>query len=59
MKKLELSEPMSHLLILSSVFLAFLPFLLGDQLVFLANSLMNEGLIMMAQINDYFWTLLS
>ena len=58
MKKLELSEPVSHFLVFSSVLLAFLPFLLGDQLILIANSLWNEGAILIDQFRAYFLSLL-
>jgi len=59
MKNLELSEPVSQLLAFSAVIVAFLPFLLGDQLILIANSLMNEGGVMFDQFSTYVVGLLS
>lgn len=59
MKNLELSEPVSQLLAFSAVIVAFLPFLLGDQLILIAHSLMNEGGVMFDQFSTYLVGLLS
>lgn len=59
MKNLELSEPASHLLVFSAVIVAFMPFLLGDRLILIANSLLNEGGVMFNQFHTYLVSLLS
>ena len=59
MKNLELSEPVSHFLVFSAVIVAFLPFLLGDHLILIANSLVNEGGVMFDQFSNYLVGLLS
>ena len=53
MKKLEISEAASNLLIVGSVSLAFTPFLLGDRLILIVNSLMEQGGVMLAQVGNY------
>lgn len=53
MKKNELSEPLSNLLIIGSVSLAFMPFLLGDRLVMVVTGLMQEGGVMIDQFHNY------
>ena len=42
-KKLEISEAVSHLAVLSAVVVVSLPLLLGDQLPVVASKLLNEG----------------
>jgi len=59
MKKLELSEAASNLLIFGSVSLAFAPFLLGDRLVLLVTDFMQEGGVMFGQLSNYVSWLLS
>ncbi len=59
MKKLELSEAASNLLIISSVSLAFTPFLLGDRLFLIVTGFMKEGTVMLDQFSTYLTTLLS
>lgn len=59
MKKLELSESISNLLVVSSVSLAFIPFLLGDQLILMANGFMNEAAVMFDQFSTELVRLLS
>jgi hypothetical protein len=59
MKKLELSESVSNLLMISSVSLAFIPFLLGDQLILIVNGFMNEASVMFDQFSTYLVRLLS
>lgn len=53
MKKLELSEAASNLLIVGSVSLAFTPFLLGDRLILIVTGLMKEGGVMIDQLTNY------
>ena len=53
MKKNELSEVGSNLLIFGSVTLAIMPFLLGDRLFLIVTGLMKEGGVMIDQIGNY------
>ena len=53
MKKLDLSEPASNLLIFGSVTLAFAPFVLGDRLVLIVSGFMKEGGVLMDQFSNY------
>ena len=59
MKKSELSETASNLLIIGSVSLAFAPFLLGDRLVLVVGSLMKEGGVLLDQFSNYVTWLVS
>ena len=59
MKKLELSDTTSNLLVVSSVLLAMTPFLLGDQLVVIVTGFMKEASVMIDQFSDYLIRLLS
>ncbi|HKG47408.1 MAG TPA: hypothetical protein VKB02_11810 [Pyrinomonadaceae bacterium] len=59
MKKNDFSELASNLLIVGSVSLAFMPFLLGDRLVFVVTGLMREGGIMIDQVSNYLTWLIS
>ena len=59
MKRLELSESVSNLLLLSSVLLAFTPFVLGDRLLLIVSGAMKEGAIMIDQFGAYLTFLLS
>lgn len=59
MKKNELSEPASNLLIIGSVSLAFTPFLLGDRLGLIVSGLMKEGGVMFDQFSNYLLWLVS
>ena len=59
MKKIELSEPFSNLLLVSSVLLALAPLLLGDRLVLIINSAMREGAVMFDQFGAYLASLVS
>jgi len=59
MKKHEMSEAASNLLIFSSVTVALMPFLLGDQLLLVINSLMHEGGLLVNQVSDYVLWLVS
>ena len=53
MKKNEFSELLSNLLIIGSISLAFVPFLLGDQLIPVVDGLMREGGVMISQFHGY------
>ena len=53
MKKLELTEAASNLLIVGSVSLAIAPFLLGDRLFLIVTGFMKEGGVMMDQLTTY------
>ena len=53
MKKNELSEVGSNLLIFGSVTLAIMPFLLGDRLFLIVTGLMKEGGVMIDQFENY------
>lgn len=53
MKKNDLSEAASNLLIFSSVTVALTPFLLGDQLLVVLSGLMHESGLLITQFSDY------
>lgn len=53
MKKNDLSEATSNVLIFSSVSVALVPFLLGDRLVPIVTGLMRDGGSMFSQVSDY------
>lgn len=59
MKKIELSESVSNLLVVSSVSIAFLPFLLGDQLILIGNGFIIEASVMFDQFSTYVVRLMS
>ena len=59
MKKSDLSDATSNLLIFGSVSLALAPFLLGDRLVLVVTGLMKEGGVMLDQFTNYVSWLLS
>jgi len=59
MKKSELSEIASNLLIFGSVSLALAPFLLGDRLILVVTGLMKEGGVMIDQFGNYLSWLVS
>ena len=59
MKKNELSEIGSNLLIVGSVSLAFAPFLLGDRLFLIVTGLVKEGGVMIDQVGNYLSWLVS
>jgi len=59
MKKLEISELTSNLLVASSVLLAVAPLLLGDQLLIVVTSGLREGTIVIDQFINYLTGLLS
>lgn len=53
MRKLDLSDAASNLLIVGSVSLAVAPFVLGDQLVLIVTGLMKDGGVMIDQFSNY------
>jgi hypothetical protein len=56
MKKSDMSDAASNLLIFGSVSLAFMPFLLGDRLVLVVGGFMKEGGVLIDQVTKYvFW----
>lgn len=59
MKKNELSEAASNMLIFSSVSVALIPFLLGERLIPIFTGLMRDGGLMINNFSDYVWWLLS
>lgn len=59
MKKTDLSDAASNLLIIGSVSLAFAPFVLGDRLILVVSGLMKEGGVMLDQFANYVSWLLS
>ena len=59
MKKNDLSEAASTMLIFSSVSVALMPFLLGDRLIPIVTGFMRDGGIMLNQLSDYVWWLVS
>ena len=59
MKKTDFSELASNLLIFGSVSLALAPFLLGDRLILIVTSLMQEGGLMIDQFGNYLTWLVS
>jgi hypothetical protein len=59
MKKNELSEATSNILIFSSVSVAVTPFLLGDRLIPIVTGLVSDGGMLINQLSDYVRWLLS
>ena len=59
MKKNEFSELGSNLLIIGSVTLAFAPFVLGDRLFLIVTGLIQQGGMMIDQVENYFSWLVS
>lgn len=59
MKKHDLSEAASNVLIMSSVSVALMPFLLGDQLIPILSSFVEEGGVMVDQVFAYVLWLVS
>jgi hypothetical protein len=59
MKKNDLSEAASNMLIISSVSVALTPFLLGDRLIPIVTGFMRDGGTLINQCGDYIWWLLS
>ena len=59
MRKTDLSDAASNLLIVGSVSLAFAPFVLGDRLVLIVAGLMKEGGVIIDQFSNYVMYLFS
>jgi hypothetical protein len=59
MKKNELSEATSNILIFSSVSVALTPFLLGDRLIPILSGFVRDGGILIDQFSNYVWWLVS
>lgn len=59
MKKSELSDAASNLLIVGSVSVAFTPFLLGDRLVLIVGGFLKEGGVLIDQFSNYLIWLVS
>jgi len=59
MKKIELSEIASNMLIVGSISLAFTPFLLGDQLGVVVSGLVRDGAVLISQFSNYVTWLIS
>jgi len=59
MKKTDLSDVASNLLIFGSVSLAFAPFVLGDRLFLIVTGFMKDGAVMLDQVTNYVSWLLS
>jgi hypothetical protein len=59
MKKVEMSETASNLLVVSSVTVAVTPFVLGDSLMLVFNCIMREGMVIFDQISNYLLWLVS
>lgn len=59
MKKNDLSEAVSNMLIFSSISVALMPFVLGDRLIPIVAGFMRDGGVMISQFQDYLWWLVS
>ena len=59
MRKSDLSDAASNLLIVGSVSLAFAPLVLGDRLVLIVAGFMKEGGVIIDQFSNYVWWLFS
>ena len=59
MKKIDLTDVTSNILAVSSVMVAFLPFLLGDQLSLIAQSALRETAIMCNEFSTFLVKLVS
>ena len=59
MKKFELTDTTSNVLVVSSVLLAVTPFLLGDQLGVIVTGFIKEASMMIDQFSDYLISLFS
>lgn len=59
MKKNELSEATSNILIFSSVSVAVTPFLLGDRLIPIVTGFVRDGGMLIDQFSNYVWWLVS
>lgn len=53
MRKSDLSDAASNMLIVGSVSLALAPFLLGDRLVLIVAGFMKEGGVLLDQFSNY------
>lgn len=53
MKKSDLSDAASNLLVVGSVSLAVAPFVLGDRLILIVSAFMKEGGVMIDQFSNY------
>ena len=53
MKKHDLSEAASNVLIMFSVSVALMPFVLGDQLIPVLSGFMKEGGVLLDQFSNY------
>ena len=53
MKKFQMADTASNLLVLSSVMVAFTPFLLGDRLVPMAGTALREFAMFFDQFSTY------
>ena len=59
MKKNDVSEAVSNMLIFSSVSVALIPFVLGDRLIPIVTGFMRDGGTLITQFNAYVSWLLS
>lgn len=59
MRKSDLSETASNLLIVGSVSLAFAPLVLGDRLILIVAGFMKEGGVLLDQFSNYVTWLVS
>jgi hypothetical protein len=59
MKKNDLSEAASNMLIFSSISVALLPFLLGDRLIPIVTGFVRDGGMLLNQFSDYISWLVS
>lgn len=53
MKKADLSDAASNLLIIGSVSVALAPFVLGDRLILVVTGFLKEGGVMLDQFTNY------
>ena len=53
MKKNDVSEAVSNMLIFSSVSVALVPFVLGDRLIPIVTGFMRDGGTMLSQFSNY------
>jgi len=59
MKKNDVSEAVSNMLIFSSVSVAVMPLLLGDRLIPIVTGVVRDGGMLINQFSDYLWWLVS
>jgi hypothetical protein len=59
MKKNDVSEAASNMLIFSSVSVALMPFLLGDRLIPVVTGFMRDGGVLINQFSNYIHWLVS